>query len=163
MNEYSEAFKSNMVRKMLPPGAVSAYALAAETGLNQPTLSRWLKEARSVGVMDKPAKKWTPSEKLRVVVEASRLSDDKLGEFLRREGLHEAQVTEWRTSAEASFVDAGRSTRPSTESKRIKELERELLRKDRALAEAAALLILQKKVAAIWGAKDDATSNRSER
>jgi transposase InsO family protein len=95
--------------------------------------------------MDKPAKKWTPSEKLRVVVEGGRLSDDKLGEFLRREGLHEAQVREWRTSAEAAFVDAGRSTRPSTEGKRIKELERELLRKDRALAEAAALLILQKK------------------
>lgn len=163
MNEYSEAFKSNMVRKMLAPGAISAYALAAETGLSQPTLSRWLKAARSVGVMDKPAKKWTPSEKLRVVVEAGGLSDDKLGEFLRREGLHEAQVREWRASAEASFVDAGRSNRPSTESKRIKELERELLRKDRALAEAAALLILQKKVAAIWGAKDDATGKRSER
>ena len=87
MNEYSEAFKSSIVRKMLPPGAISAYALAAETGLSQPTLSRWLKAARNVGVMDKPAKKWMPSEKLRVVVEAGRLGDGELGEFLRREGL----------------------------------------------------------------------------
>ena len=64
-----------MVRKMLPPGAVSPTALAAETGMTQSTLYRWLKEARTVGVMDKPAKKWTPAEKLRVVVEANKMSD----------------------------------------------------------------------------------------
>src|SRR5205809_689249 len=104
--EYSEALRAKMVRKMLPPGAVSANALAAETGMNQPTLSRWLKEARTQGVMDKPAKKWTPAEKLRVVVEASKLSDDKLGEFLRREGLHEAKLKEWREAAETSLADA---------------------------------------------------------
>ena len=108
MNEYSEALKASLVRKMLPPGAVSANALAAETGLNQSTLSRWLKDARRVGVMDKPAKKWTPSEKLRVVIEAANLSDEKLGEFLRREGLHLAQVKEWQAVAEASFVEVAR-------------------------------------------------------
>ena len=164
MNEYSEAFKASLVRKMLPPGAVSANALATETGLNQSTLSRWLKDARSVGVMDKPAKKWTPSEKLRVVVEASGLSEEKLGEFLRREGLHLAQVKEWQALAEASFVEVPRgNAKPSADSKRIKELEREVLRKDKALAEAAALLILQKKAEAIWGARDDATTDKSGR
>ena len=163
MNEYSQAFKSNMVRKMLAPDAVSANALAAETGLNQSTLSRWLKDARSVGVMDKPAKKWTPSEKLRAVIEAGALSDDKLGEFLRREGLHEAQVREWRAMAESSFVEVARPSKPSPESKRIKELEWEVLRKDKALAEAAALLILQKKAEAIWGARDDVTGSKNER
>lgn len=163
MNEYSETFKSNMVRKMLAPDAVSAHALAAETGLNQSTLSRWLKDARSVGVMNRPAKKWTPAEKLRAVVEASGLSDEKLGEFLRREGLHEGQVREWRAMAEASFLEVPRSPKPPGESRRIKELEREVLRKDKALAEAAALLILQKKAEAIWGARDDVTNNKKER
>lgn len=163
MNEYSEAFKATLVRKMLPPGAVSANALATETGLNQSTLSRWLKDARSVGVMDKPAKKWTPSEKLRVVVEAAGLGEEKLGEFLRREGLHLAQVKEWQAVAEASFVEVRGNAKPSADSKRIKELEREVLRKDKALAEAAALLILQKKAEAIWGARDDDTMEKSER
>lgn len=163
MNEYSEGFKANMVRKMLPPGSVSAKALATEMGLNQPTLSRWLKEARSVGVMDKPVKKWSASEKLRVVVDAAQLDDASLGEFLRREGLHEAQLHEWRAAAEAGLSPPARSTRSSADAKRVVVLERELRRKDKALAEAAALLILQKKVRELWGAADDVTSGENER
>ena len=89
MTVYTEAFRAHMVRKMLPPNAITANALAAEVGLHQATLSRWLKEARTVGVMDKPAKSWTTIEKLRVVVEASKISNAALGEFLRREGIHE--------------------------------------------------------------------------
>lgn len=160
--EYSEAFRAKMIRKMLPPGAVSANALAAETGLHQPTLSRWLKEARTVGVMDKPPKKWTPAEKFRVVVEASKLNEDQLGELLRREGLHGAQLKEWRAAAEGGLVDAPKSNKKSPEAKKIKQLEREVLRKDKALAEAAALLILKKKAEAIWGAMDDDTTDESE-
>jgi transposase-like protein len=163
VTEYSEALIAKMVRKMLPPSAVSANALARETGLNQSTLSRWLKEARTVGVMDKPAKKWTFLEKLRVVVEASTLSDANLGEFLRREGLFEAQLQEWRVAAEAAFRDVPKkSSKRSPEAKRIKELEWEVLRKDKALAEAAALLILKKKAEAIWGAMDADTTDESE-
>lgn len=164
--EYSEALKAKMVRKMLPPGAVSANALAAKTGMNQSTLSRWLNEARTQGVMDKPAKKWTPAEKLRVVVEASKLSDDDLGEFLRREGLHAAQLKEWRDVAETSLADAPKSkkNKKSPEAKRIKELERELHRKEKALAEAAAILVLQKKARALGllGGVDDDTTEENE-
>lgn len=159
---YSEAFKAKMVRKMLPPGAVSATALALETGLHQPTLSRWLREARTHGVMNKPAKKWTASERLRVVVEAGKLKDAELGEFLRREGLHEAQLKEWRAAAEAAVVDAPRSKKKSPEEKRIKQLEWEVRRKDKALAEAAALLVLKKKADAIWGDADDDTTDESD-
>lgn len=163
--EYSEAFRAKMVRKMLSPGAVSANALAAETGLNQSTLSRWLKEARTVGVMNKPAKKWTFLEKLRVVIEASELSDANLGEFLRREGIHAAQIEEWRSTAADAFAE-GRSNKKrkhSPEAKRIKELEREVRRKDKALAEASALLILKKKAKMIWGDEDDDTTETNER
>lgn len=111
MVSYSEAVKAKTVREMLPPGAVSATALAAETGVNQSTLWRWLRQARTQGVLDQPAKKWTPPEKLRAVVEAGRLSDDELGEFLRREGLHEAQLKERRSAAEAILADGPKSRR----------------------------------------------------
>jgi transposase len=150
---------------MLPPGGMSANSLAAKTGLNQSTLSRWLIDARTDGgIMDKPAKKWTPAEKLRVVVEASKLSDDELGEFLRREGVHEARLKEWREAAEASLVDTPRSKKKtSAEAKRIQELEREVRRKDKALAEASALLILKKKVDLIWGDVDDDTTEGDEK
>jgi transposase len=96
------------------------------------------------------------------VFEASKLSDDKLGEFLRREGLHEAQLEEWRKAAVMSLADAPRSKARSKEAKKIKELERELRRKDKALAEASALLILKKEVEAIWGDVDDDTSEENE-
>lgn len=41
------------------------------------------------------------------------------------------------------------------EQKRMKQLQRELRRKDRALAETAALLTLSKKAGAIWGRNDE--------
>lgn len=162
MVDYSDAFKAKMVRKMLPPGAMTSTALAAETGLNPSTLWRWLDEARRVSAMNKPAKKWTAAEKLRVVAESGKLRDADLGEFLRREGLHEAQLKEWRTTAEASLSEGPKSQKKSPEARRIKELEREIHRKDKALAEASALLILKKKAEAIWGAMDGDTTSDNE-
>ncbi len=161
MVEYAESFRSKMVRKMMPPNALTATALSLETGVSQATLSRWLSAARIVGVMNKPAKKWTAAEKMRAVVEAAALKDDELGAFLRREGLHEAQLKEWRAAAEGA-LDAPRANKKSPESKRVKELEREVRRKDRALAEASALLILKKKAELIWGVEDDFTTDESE-
>jgi len=113
--------------------------------------------------MSQRKKKWTSLEKLRVVVEASKLGDEKLGEFLRTEGLHEAQLRQWRADAEAAFLDdSRRKRRGSAETQRIKELERELRRKDKALAEVSAILVLKKKAAAIWGEEDDDTQERNE-
>jgi transposase-like protein len=105
-------------------------------------------------------------EKLEVVVEAAALSDEELGEFLRRKGLHTAQLEEWHKLATegAQTALAGpkkRTSKKSPEVRRIKELEKELLRKDRALAEVAALLTLKKKAQAIWGDEDDGTTTKS--
>jgi transposase len=159
--EYTDAFKAQMVRKMLPPAKKTATALAKETGVAQPTLSKWLREARSVAVVAKGdgKKKWTAAEKLRVVIEAATLTEDRLGELLRREGFHEAQLRQWRAAAEAGLTEASRKKagRGSPEAKRVRDLERELRRKDRALAEAAALLVLKKKASVIWGDEDDDT------
>lgn len=77
--EYSESFKTKMVQKMLPPNGRSAGALAEETGLPQPTLSRWLREAGKVGVMNIPGRKWTLVAKVRVLIEASRLDESREG------------------------------------------------------------------------------------
>lgn len=161
--EYSEAFKSKMIGKMLAPKPKSACALEKETGVSQPTLSRWLRESQVVDEsMSQRTKRWTTSEKLRVLVEAGKLDDAKLGEFLRTEGLHEALLRRWRAGAEAALAEVPKRQRRSPEAQRIKELERELRRKDRALAEVSAILVLKKKAAAIWGEEDDSTQNRSE-
>jgi hypothetical protein len=100
-------------------------------------------------------------DKLRLVLEAGRLSDDELGAFLRREGLHEAELDEWRDTMLSSLKPPTKTAR-SADARRVRELERELRRKDKALAEAAALLVLQKKVQALWGDEDDDTKKDSD-
>lgn len=165
MTQYSDAFKARVVQRLVGPRAVSANALASEIGVSQESLSRWLRAARSVGGMTPRAKKpWTGAEKLRVVTEAGGLTGSALGALLRREGLHEPELLAWRAAAEAALGAPSRG-RPggSAEAKRIQELERELRRKDKALAETAALLVLKKKVQAIWGDEDATTDPRSER
>ena len=168
-----------MVQRMSGPRAKTATALAPEVGVPQPTLSRWLRAAQAnVAVMSKippsvtdpsaePASKspkrpedWSAEERLRVVVESSRLTDDELGAFLRREGLHEATLRQWRAAA-LEGLGPQRVTR--SEQKRVQELEKQLRRKDKALAEAAALLVLQKKVQALWGDGDDDTEPRNDK
>ena len=106
----------------------------------------------------------SPEEKLRLVRETASLDEAALGAFLRREGVHEADLQRWReqTSEGALGALAGKRQR-SLEQKRIRKLEAELKRKDKALAEAAALLVLSKKARALWGApEDDDTTEESE-
>ena len=156
---------------MLGPRGMSANALAEEIGVHQSTLSRWVRAAEATIAPMSNARRegapsegrrpedWTAAERLQAVIEAASLSDEALGAFLRRSGLHEATLGEWRAAA----LDALTSRKPSAkEAKRIRELERELRRKDRALAETAALLVLQKKVQAIWGDADESTEPKND-
>ncbi len=170
MATYSQKVRMGMVARLVGPNRVSATALANETGIPQPTLSRWLRGASTVSTVSEndeskvptpPRKRpadWSAEEKLRVVSEARGLDDAQLGEFLRREGLHEAQLAEWRAAALAS-LRPGKKT-PAA-GKRVQQLERELSRKEKALAEAAALLVLQKKVRALWGEEGVDTKPKS--
>ena len=168
VTQYSEAFRSKMVQRMAGPEAISANRLSQEVGIGQPTLSKWLRQAEgrmgSVKLGSPPPsprrpEDWSPEERLRIVLEASRLSEEELGAFLRREGLQEAVLAEWKAAA----LDALKPQRkPSGDSKRVRELEKQLRRKDKALAEAAALLVLQKKAQAIWGDEDDDTGQKSD-
>ena len=164
-----------MIQRMAGPEGISASALATEVGVHQPTLSRWLRQARTVSPMGasgddkkrqepKSTRQWNAEDKLRIVQEAAELSDEDLGAFLRREGLHMAQLEEWRAlvMAALSTPAKSKSRRSSAESKRIRALEKELNRKEKALAEVAALLALQKKVREIWGDEDDSTPTKSE-
>lgn len=168
MNEYSEAFKANMVKKMLVGGGLTATALASKTGISQPTLSRWLRDARerTVKSTPRPARRpsdWNPADKLRVLAETEGLEGEQLGAVLRREGLHEADLAEWRRATLAALGSAPRNAPGSAEARRVRELEKELRRKDKALAEAAALLVLQKKAQALWGDEDDDTNKETDK
>jgi hypothetical protein len=98
--------------------------------------------------------KWTAEAKLKAVVETSGLSEIDFGKYLRREGLYSTQVAEWRADIVSHLSFKPKFQKDDRDSK-INLLEREILRKDKALAEASALLILQKKVDLIWGSKSE--------
>ena len=160
-----------MVQRMSTPNAISATRLSKEIGVSQAQLSRWLLTARTLDPMAKKrpsdgpvqvGKARSAEEKIHIVMAAAALGPDELGAFLRREGVHEAELEQWREAVVGAAKSAleGGGTKTSSrgaDAKRIKELERELRRKDKALAETAALLVLQKKVREIWGDADDDT------
>lgn len=104
---------------------------------------------------------WTQDEKIGAVVESMSLTEEQLGGFLRQRGLYRATLDEWRESmlrgARAELGGHAVKKAKSADVKRIRQLERELMRKDKALAEAAALLILQKKIPSLLGGEDDDT------
>lgn len=185
MVSYTHAFKAQMVKKMIGPPGVSATSLSQQVGVPQPTLSKWLKQTARVAGMDPSddkrrsvvpvagPKKWTAAEKLRVVAAAQGLEGAALGELLRREGLHEEQLNAWRDaaagaleSAEAAPAgprNAAERKRLTAANKRVKELEKELRRKEKALAETAALLVLKKKMQAFWEAEGEGTDDENEK
>ena len=173
---YSEAFQTLMVQKMTSPGRADVAALVEEAGVSRSTLYRWVDEAGKLTQLDvenpittdppqrpsrmKRPQDWSAKEKLAAVLEAAALSDEELGTFLRSKGLHEAQLQQWQEQMLSGLnpVSVQRGKKGS-ESKRVRALEKELRRKDKALAETAALLVLKKKAQAIWGDEDDDTED----
>ena len=109
------------------------------------------------------SRSWSAAQKLEAVLEAAALSEQDLGPYLRRKGLYRSDLEQWReqmlTGLEAK-PKRRRTSSKTPEGRRIRELEKEVRRKDAALAETAALLVLKKKAQAIWGAEDDDTTLR---
>ena len=148
----------------MPPINKSVKALSEETGITGVTLYAWRKQARAAGVVvpgdGKSSEKWSSAEKFRVVLECASLSDVELGQYCRRKGLYVEQIAAWREACEQANATASERKRLAREeakaaSKRIRELEREQKRDKAALAEAAALLLLRKKIEALWGKDED--------
>jgi transposase len=155
---FSLVFKQKMLTRMTGKDAVSARQLALETGLRQQTLSRWLQEASSLPVMPakRPRHDWSIEEKIRILAKASTLTGAELTDLLQREGVLQAEYEQWRLA----LSDEGRASLATT--KRIRALERELARKEKALAEAAALLVLKKKLRALGEDEDTDTDEEHE-
>ena len=159
IRQYSQELKNSMVRKMMIPGGPSASALSKEVGISQPVLSRWARKyGRTLGMKDEQRRpeQWTYEEKVKVVLESAELSEEERGVYLRRKGIHQTHLEQWK----AEIVEGMKSLDNPVDhrkehNRKIKELERELRRKEKALAEAAALLVLKKKAEMMWGDHED--------
>jgi len=168
---YPEAFKRRLLRRLDEPGAPTIEALAAEEGVHKSTLARWRQKAARVADMSDNAEKprrpedWSAADKMRAIVETAELDTEALGRYLRRQGLHRHHLEQWREHMLMGLENRSKrpaASRKSAEGRRIRELERELRRKDAALAETAALIVLKKKAQALWGDEDDAIPPSSD-
>ena len=95
-----------------------------------------------------------------MVPETATLNEAELAEYCRKKGLYAEQIQAWKRAcmdANATAAEQQRQNREQSRSdkKRIKKLEGELRKKEKALAETAALLVLRKKADAIWGLGED--------
>jgi transposase len=164
MRRYSDEFKEQIVRKMMPPNAMSVAQVHRETGISEPTLYTWRNKYRAEGhgVPADPSnpENWSGADKLAIVIESAALNEQALSEYCRRKGLYPEQIARWKEAAIAGNDGAERLSQSERrelqdERKKSRKLQKELKRKDKALAEAAALLVLQKKAQAIWGDDGD--------
>jgi transposase-like protein len=160
MPRYSEEIKEQVVRKMMPPNAMSVAQVSLDTTISQKTLYKWRnqyrKEGKAVPADPSNPESWSGENKLAVVIETAALNNQELSEYCRRKGLYAEQGARWREAAIAG--NESHSVHNKTDQRTLlnernksRNLEKDLRRKEKALAEAAALLILQKKSLSIWG------------
>ena len=170
-NQHSTEFKEQALSKARLRGSRTLESVATELNMPLGTLKGWLKRSGSEGAGlaarpslpgDVPARQWTPGQRLLALQESHVLSGAELHAWCREKGLFEHQLKQWH---EAFCTTGGSGAIGSPEQRQANatlrdlqgqnhQLKRELHRKDRALAEAAALLVLQKKFQILWEGED---------
>lgn len=164
---YDAGLRDAVRVRMSPPNRESVRAIARDTGIAIPTLSSWRSQWKKQGLLvpgtNRPPEQWSAADKLAAVIQSTGLSGPELGSFCRERGLYPKQVARWRQAAE----DANGSNTPSMADQRElqrkyqemvrqnKKLERELQKKEKALTEAATLLMLSKKFSQIFQPEEE--------
>ena len=157
--QYNSEEKARLLARMLPPEEISITKLAIETGIAKSTLASWKNTALNITTNHKSLKTNGPrssQEKFLIVMETYTLSEVELSRYCREKGLYVEEVKKWRTSCQSAndMKDVNSKVLKEElqeEKKRNRALEKELTRKEKALAETAALLVLRKKLNAILG------------
>lgn len=164
MAKYTKEFKLIIIKRMMPPMNEKVSTISKETGIAEQTLFKWKREAKAKGIVitdgEVQAEKWNTKDKFMIVVETASLNAAELSEYCRQKGLYVEQIEAWRDACMQAnggvAEEASKLHKANKEKdKAIKKLEAELKRKEAALAETAALIVLRKKVQAIWGGNED--------
>lgn len=154
---HSKEFKESIVQKIMMPGGPTIMQLAEKNGLHHSSIRNWIKVYANNSSMKK-SKEWTPEQKLEVIMKTFSMSEGERGEFLRANGLHSTDIESWKQDIYSSQRPVGR---PKLDPELVelrakeKELSRDIKRKDRALAEMAARIILIKKSQLLFGVNEE--------
>jgi transposase len=157
---YSLAFKESQIKKVLPPSSRSIQEVAAEAGTSEQTLRNWISKAKE-GTLQKgntvSGTGRSPREKLQLVIESRTVSEDNMGHWLREKGLHTEHITQYEQELRDMVENNNFKEKEKIKllEKHNKELQKELRKKEKALAEMAALYTLKKKAEDLWGVSED--------
>lgn len=127
--------------------------MSENLGVHHTSIRTWIKLHANPSNMKK-SKEWTPEAKLEAIAKTFSMGENELGEFLRANGLHSNKIQEWKQDFYSAQKSAGRpkiDPELSELKAKEKELSKDLRRKDRALAEMSARVILLKKSRLIFG------------
>jgi len=162
MPRYSAQFRNTVLKKLLPPESRSALSLAREYNLSVATIYGWKAKMRDGtlntedGVQSNRSRQL--AEKFSLLLESRSVGDETIGEWLRENGLHSQHLTVWEQEVRDAVTKSEKEAREElvAAKKKIREQERELARKEKALAEAAIIITAQKKISAMFlDPKDD--------
>jgi transposase-like protein len=148
---------------MTPPNQQSVAQVSRDTGIAIPTLYKWKKSFSNIGPAmpnnSIPAHRWDAKAKLDVITAVATMNEIQRSEYCRQHGIFPEQIDQWREQFIESFSSGSKEQSQPKETavnrKKINQLECEIKRKDKALAEAAVLLMLSKKAQAIWGNNEE--------
>jgi len=159
---YSESFKNRAIEKALTRGAgVSILQIANDIGVARTTLYDWLVKSGKTSTIitgscqQKRPKDWLASEKLQAIIETSSLTEEKLNSYCRRNGIYKHHIEQWKVDMAGNNNNIPDKAEVKALRAENKKLRKQIQRKDKALAETAALLVLQKKVEEIWASRDE--------
>lgn len=157
--KFSEEQKRMWVKKFLSRGSKTIDVFCRENAMSGTVLYKWVAiygKTDDMKPLTRTPQNWTPEEKFKAVMAFDSLPVEEQGAYLRREGVHADHIEMWREKMQKSLEPE--STDKRTERGeliyKIQGLEKDLLRKEKALAEAAAIIILKKKADLIWGSED---------
>ena len=161
MARYGQTYKDRVVARLLPPESTAVESVSRDVGVSAATLERWRAEALANAAGRQPgsgSQRWTAAARLEAVIATAAMDEATRSAWCREHGLYPAELDGWKQDAIAGLGEprGASAAEAKQDRRRIKELERELHRKDKALAETAALLVLSKKLLAVFPAGEDA-------
>ena len=153
MARYSETFKGRAVARLLPPEAASVELVARETGILVGTLLRW---QGNVSALSARGRTMPTAARFDAIIATDVMNESSKNAWCREHGVYPAELAQWRSIAAAALADpvpkpaSANTQQIRQDKKRIKELEHDINRKNAALAETTALLVLAKKLSVIF-------------
>jgi len=157
--QYSEELRAKVIERALT-GESTQEVLAEEFGVGRSTVQNWMRQHRISGApgvagKDKRPQAWTREQRLEALLATHGLAEQELGAWSRQRGIHTHHLAQWRGELIGAVPEKTLASETRALRQENQALKKELRRKDKALAETAALLVLKKKAASIWGESED--------